>query len=72
MSFRLNLRSRRTVLIMLGTACAVIFAAGFFAGWVNRHHTICKDGKAPVAQRADLLGNTEFRCHNGQTVTLSS
>jgi hypothetical protein len=72
MKRRLNLRSRRTVLVMLGTVCAVIFAGGFLAGYLNRHHTICKDGKAPVAQRSDLLGNTEFRCHNGQTVTLSS
>jgi hypothetical protein len=69
---RRGLRSRRTVLILLGTACLIVFAAGVLAGWVNRHHTICTDGKAPLAQRAGILGDTEFRCHNGQTVTLSS
>jgi hypothetical protein len=69
---RRGLRSRRTVLILLGAACAIVFAAGVLAGWVNRHHTICTDGKAPLAQRAGILGDTEFRCHNGQTVTLSS
>jgi len=68
----MNLRNRRTALLLLGAACAVVFAAGVFSGWMHRHDTICKDGKAPVAQRSDLLGNTEFRCHNGQTVTLSS
>ena len=60
---------------MLGlivAACAAIFVAGMAAGWVNRHHTICSDGKPPIAQRGGVLGQTEFRCHNGQTVTLSS
>jgi len=61
---RTGLRNKRTAV--------VVFAAGVFSGWLHRHDTICKDGKAPVAQRSDLLGNTEFRCHNGQTVTLSS
>jgi hypothetical protein len=69
---RLNFKSRRTVLLLLGGACAVVFAAGVLAGWVNRHHTICRDGKPPVAQRGGILGQTEFRCHDGQTVTLSS
>ena len=68
----MNWRSRRTVLIVLGAACAAVFVAGMLAGWVNRHHTICRDGKPPVAQRGGILGQTEFRCHDGQTVTLSS
>ena len=69
---RIGLRNKRTAILLLAAACAVVFAAGVFSGWMHRHDTICKDGKAPVAQRSDLLGNTEFRCHNGQTVTLSS
>jgi hypothetical protein len=69
---RTGLRNKRTAVLLLAAACAVVFAAGVFSGWLHRHDTICKDGKAPVAQRSDLLGNTEFRCHNGQTVTLSS
>jgi hypothetical protein len=40
-----------------------------FAAWNNRHHTICPDGKPPVSQRGGLLGQTEFRCHDGRIVT---
>jgi hypothetical protein len=65
-------KSKRTVLALIVAACAVVFIAGLAAGWVNRHKTLCGDGKAPVAQRGGVLGQTEFRCHNGQTVTLSS
>jgi hypothetical protein len=68
----MNWRSRRAVLALILVACAAVFVAGVAAGWVNRHKTLCRDGKAPVSQRAGILGQTEFRCHNGQTVTLSS
>jgi hypothetical protein len=68
----MNWRSKRTVLALVGVACALVFIGGLAAGWVNRHHTLCSDGKAPLAQRGGVLGQTEFRCHNGQTVTLSS
>jgi hypothetical protein len=68
----MNWRSKRMVLALVGVACAAVFIAGLAAGWVNRHHTLCSDGKAPVSQRGGVLGQTEFRCHNGQTVTLSS
>ena len=68
----MNWKSKRLVLVLIGAVCASVFIAGVAAGWVNRHHTLCSDGKAPVAQRGGVLGQTEFRCHNGQTVTLSS
>ena len=68
----MNWKSKRFVLVLIGAACASVFIAGVVVGWVNRHHTLCSDGKAPVAQRGGVLGQTEFRCHNGQTVTLSS
>jgi hypothetical protein len=68
----MNWKSKRFVLALVGVACAAVFIGGLAAGWVNRHHTLCSDGKAPVAQRGGVLGQTEFRCHNGQTVTLSS
>jgi hypothetical protein len=71
-SGRFDLRRKRTAALLLAAACVVVFAAGVLAGWIHRHDTICSDGKAPVAQRSDLLGNTEFRCPNGQTVTVSS
>ena len=68
----MNWRNRRMVLILLGVTCAVVFVAGMAAAYHNRHHTICRDGRAPVAQRGGLLGQTEYRCHDGQVVTLSS
>jgi hypothetical protein len=67
-----GLRSRRTALLVLLAACVVVFLVGALSGWVNRNHTICGKGTIPVAQRSDLLGNTEFRCPDGRTVTLSS
>lgn len=67
-----NWRNRRTVLVLLGVACAAIFIAGMAAAFVNRHKTICPDGKTPAAQRSGLLGQTEYRCQNGQVVTMSS
>jgi hypothetical protein len=68
----MNWHSKRMVLILLGVTCAVVFVAGMAAAYNNRHHTICRDGRAPVAQRGGLLGQTEYRCHDGQVVTLSS
>jgi hypothetical protein len=67
-----NWQSKRTVLLAIAGACLVVFIAGMAAAWNNRHHTICSDGKSPLEQRGGLLGQTEYRCHNGQMVTLSS
>jgi hypothetical protein len=61
--------SKRSVLLAIGAACLAVFIAGMAAAWVNRHHTICSDGKPPVAQQQALLGQTAYRCHNGQIVT---
>jgi hypothetical protein len=69
---RVDLRNRWTVLILVGALGAVIFAAGMGAAFHNRHKTICSDRRPPVAQRGGILGQTEYRCHNGQIVTLSS
>ena len=66
---RVNWRSKRSVLLMLGVACLVVFAGGMAAAWHNRHHTICPDGKAPVSQRGGILGQIEYRCHDGKVVT---
>lgn len=60
---------KRSVLLAIGAACLVVFVAGMAAAWVNRHHTICSDGKPPVAQQQALLGQTAYRCHNGQIAT---
>ncbi len=64
--------SKRAVLLAIGAACALVFAAGMAAAFVNRHHTICSDGKPPVQQRGALLGQVAVRCSNGQVVTLNN
>ena len=69
---RIDLRRKRTAALLLAAACVVVFALGMLSGWIHRNDTICKDGKVPVSQRSDLLGNTEFRCPGGTTVTVSS
>jgi hypothetical protein len=66
---RVNLRSRRAVLIGLAAVCLAIFLAGMGAAWHERHHTICKDGKPPVRQRGTAFTPTEYQCHDGQMVT---
>jgi hypothetical protein len=48
---------------------ALVMIAGAGAAWVTRNHTLCSDGKPPVAQRAGILGQGLYRCHNGQIVT---
>jgi len=63
--------SKRQVLLVIGVVCLATFVFGMAAAWHNRHHTLCRDGKPPVAQMGGLLGQTIYRCHNGQTVTTS-
>jgi hypothetical protein len=67
-----NWKSRRAVIGLIAAVCAIVFLGGMAAAWHNRHHTICPDGKPPVAQRAGLLGQTEYRCHDGRVVTTAS
>ncbi|HUZ82021.1 MAG TPA: hypothetical protein VMU73_07220 [Gaiellaceae bacterium] len=65
----MNWQSKRAVLLLLGGACLAVFVFGMAAAWNNRHHTICADGKPPVSQRSGVLGQIEYRCHDGRTVT---
>ena len=67
----MNWQSKRSVLLLIAGLCLVMFVAGMAAFWHNRNHTLCKDRKAPVQQAQGLLGQTVYRCHNGQTVTTS-
>jgi hypothetical protein len=67
-----NWQSKRFVLLLIGAACLIVFVAGMAAAWNNRHHTICGDGKPPVAQHQALLGQTAYRCHDGSIVTNAS
>ena len=63
--------TKRAVLLALAALCVVVFAGGMAAAWHNRHHTICPDGKVLVAQMNGILGQTEYRCHDGRVVTTS-
>jgi hypothetical protein len=62
-------RQKHRVWIGLALTCLVLFIAGLAFGYHGRHNAICSDGKPPVAQRSDAMGQVEFICHNGKTVT---
>ena len=66
---RLDLRSRRGVLLALAAAALALFAGGVVAAVLSRHDSICPDGKPPVAQRSDVIGPTEYLCRGGKVVT---
>jgi hypothetical protein len=67
----MNWRSKRSVLLLIAVVAVAMMLAGGFAAYVNRHHTLCADGKPPVRQRGGLIGQTEYQCHDGSTVTTS-
>ncbi len=67
----MNWRSKRAVLTLIGVVCLVMLLAGGLAAFLNRHHTLCPDHRAPRKQRAGLLGQTVYLCHDGRTVTTS-
>jgi hypothetical protein len=64
-----NLRNRRAVLVGLAGIAAGLFVLGILAAYLSRHDKICPDGKAPLAQRSEVLGQTEYMCRNGKIVT---
>lgn len=66
---KINWRSKRTVLIALFGVALALFIAGMAAAWVNRHNTICKDGKPPQLQQGGILGQVVYLCHDGQLIT---
>jgi hypothetical protein len=65
----MSLRNRRTVLVGLVVVAAALFLAGIGAAFLSRHDTICKDRRPPLAQRTQVIGATEYLCHDGRTVT---
>ena len=67
-----NWRSKRSVLLLVVAVCGAIFVAGMAAAFINRHNSICRDGRDPVAQRSAILGQVAYQCHNGQIVTLNN
>jgi hypothetical protein len=66
---KIDLRNRKLVLTGLAVIAVVLFAAGMVAAYQSRHDTICPDGKPPIAQRSGVIGQIEYLCHGGKTVT---
>jgi len=62
-------RTRRRFYLGFAALAVVLFAAGFLAGYLQRDNAICKDGKPPIAQQDNGLGQINYRCHNGQIVS---
>jgi hypothetical protein len=55
--------------LALAAVAVALFAGGILAGYLSRHDTICPDGKPPLAQRSDVIGQTEYLCRGGKVVT---
>jgi len=64
-----HLRNRRAVLLVLAAFAIALFAGGVLAGYLSRKDRICPDGRAPIAQRSEVIGQTEYLCHGGKVVT---
>ena len=62
-------KQKHRVYVGLAALCLGLFLVGLVFGYRGRHSTICKDGKPPVYQREDAMGQVQFICHNGKTVT---
>jgi hypothetical protein len=66
---RIDVRSKKHVLLVLAVFTVIGLAGGAYAAWRSRHDTICPNGKPPVAQRGEVIGQTEYRCSDGRVVT---
>jgi hypothetical protein len=63
-----NLHNKKLVLRLLAVYAVVGISIGVYFAYRSRHDTICPNGKPPVAQRSDIIGQTEYRCTNGLVV----
>jgi hypothetical protein len=64
-----NFRSKRQVMLLIGILAVLGIAGGAFAAYLSRHDKICPDGRPPIAQRSEVIGSTEYKCHGGVVVT---
>ena len=62
-------RQKRLVYLTLTALAIALFAAGALYGYVGRKTPICPNGRPPVAQQNDELGQVMYLCTNGVTVT---
>ena len=65
----MTIRQKHRVYAGLALTCLALFVAGLVYGYSGRHDPICKDGKPPVQQFDDPMGQVEYICQNDQTVT---
>ncbi len=66
---KFDTRSKRSVMLALLAVSIVLFGGGMLAFYLSRNQTICPDGKPPIAQRSEVIGATEYKCHGGTVVT---
>jgi len=57
------------VLIALSAVALALFAGGAVAALLSRHDSICPDHRPPIAQKSEVIGQTEYLCHGGKVVT---
>lgn len=65
----MSARDRRKVLLAIAVFAVLGILSGAGYAYLHRNDTICRDGKPPVAQNDNGLGQIMYRCHNGQIVT---
>ena len=65
----MNFRSKKVVMLLLAGLTVVGLAGGAFAAYLSRHDKICPSGKTPIAQRSEVIGQTEYKCPGGLVVT---
>jgi hypothetical protein len=65
---QMSARDRRRVLIAIAVFALVTMIGGVVYSYVHRNETICRDGRPPVSQKDDGLGQITYRCHDGQIV----
>ena len=62
-------KQKHRVYAGLAALCLALFVLGLVYGYRGRHNAICKDGRPPLYQREDAMGQVQFICHDGTTVT---
>ena len=64
---------KKKAYLLLVLLVFLVFCVGVFAGYLQRNDKLCPDGRPPIAQQVDAtIGQTEYLCHDGTTVTESS
>jgi hypothetical protein len=60
----------RSTMIVLALLTVALFAAGVIYGFAHRNDAPpCGEGQLPVKERPGILGQTEYLCPDGRTVT---